>query len=145
MACIYLVVRELRRTYVSEWRLFAPGIAALFVAAGMFLIQIAAAQPRWTFAAAAVIGLLIGGIRATMIGLQHDLYRPVMIISRPAKLTLLAVALGVGLCAALEIIGAYESPAIEKVRFWAALSAMVCAMAMLARALVLTIRLRTHS
>ena len=44
--------------------------------------------------------------------------------------------------AALEIVGAYVSPAAEKMRFWAALSVVVCAMAMLARASVLTIRLR---
>jgi hypothetical protein len=51
----------------------------------------------------------------------------------------------VGVCAALEIIGAYTSPALEKVRLWAALSAVVCAVAMLARALVLTIKLRQQS
>ena len=58
-ATIYLVVRELRGAYVSEWALFAPGIAALFVAAGLFLIQIGAGQPRWAFAASAAIGLAI--------------------------------------------------------------------------------------
>ena len=43
-ATIYLVARELRGAHVSEWALFAPGIAALFVAAGLFLIQIGAGQ-----------------------------------------------------------------------------------------------------
>lgn len=143
-ACIYLVVRELRRTYISQWRLFAPGTAALFVAVGLFLIQIGAGRPLWAFGAAAVIGLVIGSARGMMIGLQHDLYRPQVIISRPAKLALLAVAVGVGICTVLEIIGAFASPALEKVRYWAALSAVVCAVAMLARALVLTIRLRQH-
>jgi len=143
-ACIYLVIRELRRTYVSQWRLFAPPAAALFVAAGLFLIQIGAGRPLWTFGAAALIGLAIGAVRALTIGLQHDLYRPHLIISRTAKLVLLYVSFGVGVCVALEIVGAYMSPALEKVRFWAALSAMVCAMAMLARALVLTIRLHRH-
>jgi len=144
-ACIYLVVRELRRTYVSRWRLFAPGTAALFVAAGLFLIQIAAGWPLWTFGASATVGLVIGIARGTMIGLQHDRYQPQMIISRPAKLVLLAVAIGVGICVALEIIGAFASPAMEKVRLWAALSAVVCAVAMLARALVLTIRLNQNA
>jgi hypothetical protein len=144
-ATIYLVVRELRGAYVSEWALFAPGTAALFVAAGLFLIQIGAGQPRWAFAAAAAIGLAIGLVRGMMIGVRHDHYRPVVMISRDAKLVFLAVGLGVGVCAALEIAGAYTSPAIEKVRLWAALSAVVCAVAMLARAMVLTIKLRQHA
>ena len=144
-ACIYLVVRELRRTYVSRWRLFAPGTAALFVAAGLFLTQIVAGQPLWTFIGAAAIGLVIGIARGMMIGLQHDRYQPQMIISRPAKLVLLGVAVGVGVCVALEIVGAYVSPGLEKVRLWAALSGVVCAVAMLARALVLTIRLNQNA
>ncbi|MBI2738445.1 MAG: hypothetical protein HYX38_18105 [Rhodospirillales bacterium] len=142
VATVYLVVRELRRSYISQWRLFAPGVAALFVAAGLFLIQIGAGQPRLAFAAAAVIGLVIGVVRGMMIAVQHDHYRPVVMISRDAKLVFLAAAVAVGVCAALEIIGAYASPGLEKIRFWAALSAVVCAVAMLARALVLTIKLR---
>ena len=145
VATVYFVVRELRRTHVSQWRLFAPGVAALLVAAGLFLTQIGAGQPLWTFVGAAGAGLVIGLVRGTRIGLQHDHYRPEVIISRDDKLVFLAVAVGVALCAALEIIGAYASPGMEKLRFWAALSAVVCAMAMLARALVLTIRLRRHA
>ena len=144
-ATIYLVVRELRGADVSEWGLFAPGMAALFVAAGLFLIQIGAGQPRWAFAAAAAIGLVIGVVRGMMIGVRHDHYRPVVMISRDAKLVLLAVGVGVGVCAALEIVGAYTSPGMENVRLWAALSAVVCAVAMLARALVLTFTLRQHA
>jgi hypothetical protein len=141
-ACIYLVVRELRRQYVSEWRLFAPGIAALIVAAPLFLGQIVAGEPRWIFAVAAAIGLAIGGVRAMMIGLQHDLYRPQIVVSQSAKLSFIGVAVIVGICAVLEIIGAYLSPSAETLRLWAALSVVVCAVAMLARALVLTFRLR---
>ena len=37
-ATVYLVVRELRGLHVSQSALFAPGMAALFVAAGLFLI-----------------------------------------------------------------------------------------------------------
>jgi hypothetical protein len=144
-ATIYLVVRELRGVYVSEWALFAPGTAALFVAAGLFLIQIGAGQPRLAFAAAAAIGLAIGLVRGMMIGVRHDHYRPVVMISRDAKLVFLAVGVGVSVCASLEIIGAYTSPGLEKVRLWAALSAVVCAVAMVGRALVLTIKLRQQS
>jgi hypothetical protein len=144
-ATVYLVVREMRGVYVSEWALFAPGTVALFVAAGLFLIQIGAGQPRWAFAAAAAIGLVVGLMRGMMIGVRHDHYRPVVMISRDAKLVFLAVGIGVGICVGLEIVGAYTSPAFEKVRLWAALSAVVCAVAMLARALVLTIKLRQQS
>lgn len=142
VACIYLVVRELRRTYVSQWRLFAPGLAGLFVAGGLLLMQIVSGQPRWIFAVAAVVGLAIGVARGLTIGLSHDLYHPQIIVSHVAKLTLLGVSLGIGLCVVLEIIGAFAGAGLEKVRLWAALSAMVCAVAMLGRALVLTIRLR---
>lgn len=144
-ATVYLVVRELRGAHVSEWALFAPGTAALFVAAGLFLVQIGAGQPRWAFAAAATIGLVVGLARGMMIGVRHDHYQPVVMISRNAKLVFLAVGIGVGVCVALEIFGAYNTPAFEKVRLWAALSAVVCAVAMLARALVLTVKLRQQS
>jgi len=143
-ATVYLVVREMRRAYVSQWRLFAPGLAALFVAAGLLLIQIGGGQPRWAFATAAAIGFVIGIVRGMMIGVRHDLYQPQVMISRDAKLVFMAVGIGVGICVALEIVGAYWSPPLEKLRLWAALSAVVCAVAMLARALVLTIKLRRH-
>ena len=142
-ACIYLVVRELRRPYVSQWRLFAPGAAALFVAAEMFLIQVAAGQPRWYFLVAAGIGLVVGGVRALTIGLKHDLYRPQVMISQPAKQVLLLVGIGVGVCVVLEIAGLVAQH--PHLRLWAALSAVVCATAMLMRALVLTLRLRLHA
>ncbi len=35
-------------------------------------------------------------------------------ISRDAKLVFLAVAIGVGVCAALEIVGAYTSPGLRE-------------------------------
>jgi hypothetical protein len=141
-ACFYLVIRELRRVYVSQWRLFAPGAAALGVAVPLFLIQIVAGEERWLFAGAAGLGIAIGAIRGVVIKLQHDLYRPRVVISQNAKLVLLGVAVIVVICAALEIGGAFVSPSAEKLRFWAALSAVVCATAMLTRASVLTIRLR---
>ena len=139
-ACVYFVIRELRRSYVSQWRLFAPGAAALFVATEMFLIQVTAGQPRWPFLVALLLGLAVGGARGMMIDLKHDLYRPQVMISQPAKQVLLLVGLGVGLCVVLEIIG--TAARFDALRLWAALSAMVCAAAMLMRALVLTLRLR---
>src|ERR1044072_1516991 len=105
VATVYLVTGELRGVYVSEWALFAPGTAALFGAAGLFLIQIGAGQPRWAFAAAAAIGLVIGLARGMMIGVRHDHYRPVVMMSRDAKLVFLAVGIGVGVCAARGSVG----------------------------------------
>ena len=140
-ACIALVVRELRQPQVSQWWLFAPSLPALVVALGLFLIQVAAGRPLWPFLAAAAVGVTIGLTRGLTIPLAHDLYRPLALVSRNAGLLLLAVGLGVGLCVALEIFGAFDSPLHEKVRFWAALSAVVCAVAMLVRAFALMIRL----
>lgn len=144
-ASIYLVVRELRRTYVSQWRLFAPGAVAMVAATGLMLLQVGGGQPRWPFAAAGVAGVIIGIARGLMIDVHHDLYEPQIIISRAARISFLCVALAIGGCVAAEIAGAFASPALEKVRLWAALIAVVCAVAMLARALVLTIRLHRHS
>lgn len=143
-ASIYLVIRELRRTYVSQWRLFAPGAVALVAATGLMLLQIGGGQPRWPFAAAVVAGVIIGVARGLMIDVHHDLYQPQIIISRAARISFLCVALAIGGCVAAEIAGAFASPALEKVRLWAALIAVVCAVAMLGRAVVLTIRLHRH-
>ena len=119
--------------------------AGSFVAAILFLTQIGAGEPPLLFVGAAALGLLIGAVRGLMIGLQHDSYKPEIVISHGAGRVFVAVSIGVAVCAALEIIGAYASPELEKLRFWAALSAMVLAMAMLSRALVLTIRFYRHS
>ena len=98
----------------------------------MFLIQVAAGEPRWYFLVAAGIGLVVGGVRALTIGLKHDLYRPQVMISQPAKQVLLLVGLGVALCVLLEIVGTLAR--WPHLRLWATLSAVVCAGAMLARA-----------
>ncbi len=144
-ASIYLVVRELRRTYVSQWRLFAPGAVAMVAATGLMLLQVGGGQARWPFAMAVVAGVVIGIVRGLMIDVHHDLYQPQIIISRAARISFLCVALAIGGCVAAEIAGAFASPALEKVRLWAALIAVVCAVAMLGRALMLTIRLHRHS
>ncbi|TAJ26380.1 MAG: hypothetical protein EPO67_18465 [Reyranella sp.] len=144
-ASIYLVVRELRRTYVSQWRLFAPGAVAMVAATGLMLLQIGGGQARWPFAVALVAGVIIGIARGLMIDVHHDLYQPQIIISRAARISFLCVALAIGGCVAAEIAGAFASPALDKVRLWAALIAVVCAVAMLGRALMLTIRLHRHS
>lgn len=144
-ASIYLVVREVRRTYVSQWRLFAPGTMALVAATGLMLLQVGGGQARWPFAAAMAAGAAIGMVRGMMLEVHHDLYKPQIIISRAARISLLCVALAVGGCVAVEIVGAIAKPALDKVRFWAALIAMVCAVAMLGRALMLTIRLHRHA
>ncbi|TAJ39148.1 MAG: hypothetical protein EPO67_01330 [Reyranella sp.] len=142
--CVYLALREVRRRYVSQWRLFAPASLALFVALAMALLQIAAQQPPWTLGAAFLAGALIGGSRGLIIPLKHDMYRPQMVVSKPAKLVLLGVALAVAAVATVEIIAAFNGPGLEAVRYWAALVANACAGAMLARAVVLTVRLHRH-
>jgi hypothetical protein len=142
--CISLAVRKQRQAHTTQLALFAPGLTALFIGAVLFLIQISAGQPAWPFGIAAAIGFFIGAARGFMIGITHDRYRPELFISPSAKLTFVGVAAAIGACVVLEVVGAYMSPELEKVRLWAALSAVVCAVAMLARALVLAVRLHRY-
>lgn len=144
-ATVFFVVQELREASVSQWWLFAPGAAALFAATGLLFIQLGAGQGRWPFVVAAAAGLAIGGVRGLTIGLQHDPYQPNVIISRAGRISFLCVGLGVAACVAADIVGAFLSPALEKLRFWVAWSALVCAVAMLARAAVLAIRLHRQT
>ena len=143
--CVYLALREVRRRYISQWRLFAPASLALFIALAMALIQIGARHPPWTLGAAFLVGMIIGGARGLAIDIQHDMYRPRVNVSHAAKLVLLGVAIVTGAAATVEIVGAFASPAFEVARYWAALTGNTCAGAMLARALVLTVRLHRHA
>ncbi len=139
--CIYLALREVRRRYISQWRLFAHASLALFIALEMSLIRIGARNPPWTLGAAFLAGLAVGAARGFMIDIQHDMYRLRVNVSQAAKLVLLGVAIVAGAAAAVEIAGAFASPAFETARYWAALVGNACAGAMLARSAVLTIRL----
>lgn len=140
--CIYLSLREVRRRYISTWRLFAPAFLALFVGAVLSLLQFAERQPPWMFGAALAAGFVIGGMRGVRIGIQHDMYRPQVNLSHAAKLLLLWVAIVVGAAVSVECLGAFfNTPELEIFRLLAALVAMVCGGAMLGRALLLTIRL----
>ena len=140
--CIYLSLREVRRRYLSTWRLFAPAFMALFVGGILSLLQLAEHQPAWMFGTALGIGFVIGAIRGMMIGIQHDMYRPRVDLSHAAKLLLLWVAITVGATVVVECMGAFFGfPEFDLFRFLAALVAMLCAGAMLGRAFLLTIRL----
>jgi hypothetical protein len=140
--CIYLSLREVRRRYISTWRLFAPAFMALFVGCVLSLLQLAEHQPAWMFGSALGVGFAIGAIRGMTIGIEHDMYRPRVNLSHAAKLLLLWVAIVVGGTVVVECVGAFfDRPELDLVRFAAALVAMACAGAMLGRALLLTIRL----
>lgn len=142
-SCIYLSLREVRRRYISTWRLFAPAFLALFAGIILSLLQLAEHQPPSLFGAALAAGFVVGAVRGMMIGIRHDMYRPQVNLTHAAKLLLLWVAIAVGAAVAVECVGAFlGDPALEIFRLGAALVAMVCGSAMLARALVLTIRLR---
>lgn len=141
-SCIYLSLREVRRRYISTWRLFAPALLALFVGIVLSLLQLADHLPPWMFGTALGVGFAIGGLRGMTIGIQHDMYRPRVNISHAARLLLLWVAIVVGATVAVECVGAFLGyPELDPARFLAALVAMVCAGAILGRALLLTIRL----
>ncbi|TAJ90288.1 MAG: hypothetical protein EPO41_17790 [Reyranella sp.] len=140
--CIYLSLREVRRRYISTWRLFAPAILALFAGAILSLLQFAEHQPPWLFGAALAAGFVVGAARGIMIGIRHDMYRPQVNLTQAAKLLLVWVAVLLGAAVAVECLGALlASPHLEIFRLGAALVAMFCGSAMLGRALLLTIRL----
>ena len=100
---VYLAVREVQRRYISQWRLLAPPILGLGVALGLAVIQIAARQPAWPFIVVLLAGLAAGGVRGTLMRIGHDMYRPIVAVSRPAKLVggRLASRLGFGSLAVL--------------------------------------------
>ena len=141
-SCIYLSLREVRRRYISIWRLFAPAYFALFVGIVLSLLQFAERQPPWLFGAALAGGFVVGAVRGMTIGIQHDMYRPQVNLTHAAKLLLLWVAIVVGATVAVECLGAFFAlPDLEIFRLGAALVAMLCGGAMLGRSLLLTIRL----
>ena len=140
--CIYLSLREVRRRYISTWRLFAPGLLALFVGVVLSLLQLAQREPPWLLGAALAGGFVGGAVRGMMIGIRHDKYRPQVNLSHRSKLLLLGVAILVGTAAAIEcLVAFFARPDLELLRLGAALVALLCGAAMLGRALLLTIRL----
>lgn len=140
--CIYLSLREVRRRYISTWRLFAPAFLALFAGTILSLPQLAEHQPPSLFGLALAAGFVVGAVRGIMIGIRHDMYRPQVNLSHAAKLLLLWVAIAVGAAVAVECVAAFVArPELEIFRLGAALLAMFCGSAMLGRALLLTIRL----
>jgi len=142
VGCIYLSLREVRRRYISTWRLFAPAFLALFAATILSLLQLAEHQPRWLFGAGFVAGFVVGAARGMMIGIRHDMYRPQVNLSHAAKLILVWVAVVVGAAVAVECVATFlGDPNLEIFRLGAALVAILCGSAMLGRALLLTIRL----
>ena len=86
---------------------------------------------------ALLAGLGAGGVRGSLMRIEHDFYRPKVVMSPVARFGLLAVALVVAAATAVEILGARAVPALEPARYGAALVAMVCAAAMQGRAVAL--------
>jgi hypothetical protein len=142
---IYLAWREVRQRYISQWRLLLPPMLGLGVALGLALIEIAGVrQPAWTFAMMLLLGLGAGGLRGWLMHIEHDLYRPVVAVSRRAKLVLVWVAVVVGAAVVVEIVAAPAAPALAGLRFGAALVAMGGAAAMLGRAVAIAVQLNRH-
>lgn len=147
LACgsLYLAWREVRRRYISQWRLLLPPALGLGAALGLALIQIVLArQPGWTFLLALATGLLAGGLRGALMRVEHDFYRPMVAVSLRARFVLLWVAVMVAAAVMVEIVGARTAPELMVIRYVAALLAMVGAAAMLGRAIVLAIQLNRH-
>jgi hypothetical protein len=142
---VYLAWREVRRLYISQWRLLAPPALSLGVALGLALIQIASArQTGWPFVVALLAGLAAGSVRGSLMQIEHDLFRPKLIMSPVARYGLLAVALVVAAATAVEILGARAVPELAPARYGAALVAMLCAAAMQGRAVALAVQLNRY-
>ncbi|MFO1160433.1 MAG: hypothetical protein U1E60_16460 [Reyranellaceae bacterium] len=142
VGCAYLALREVRRPYMSVWRLFVPPFLACGVAFGLVLIQIAADHPSWQFGAALLVGLIAGAARGLTMHVQFDAYRP-RIQARPAtKRVLFWVAVVVVLCVALDVVGAVQSPNLNGLRYVAAMLATFCAGTLVGRATAVMARLR---
>lgn len=142
VGCAYLALREVRRPYVSVWRLFVPPFLGCAVAFGLVLIQLAANHPPWQFGAALLVGLTAGAARGFTMQVEIDAYRP-RFQARPAtKRVLLWVSLVLVLCVALDMVGAVQSPNLGSVRFFAAMLATLCAGTLVGRATAVTARLR---
>ena len=142
---VYLAWREVRRVYVSQWRLLVPPALSLGVALGLALIQIRTAQqPGWSFVVALLVGLGAGWMRGNMMHFEHDLYRPKVVMSPVARFGVLAVALVVAAATAVDILGAHTVAALEPARYAAALVAMLSAAAMQGRAIALAVQLNRY-
>lgn len=142
--CIYLSIREVRRRYISTWRLFAPALLALVVGVVLSLLQLGENAPPavWWFGASLGVGFLVGTVRGMRIGIRHDMYRPQVNLTHRSKLLLVWVAVLVGAAVAVECLGRFLGDhALDIFRLGAALVAMICGGAMLGRALLLTVRL----
>lgn len=142
---VYLAWREVRRLYISQWRLLAPPALGLGVALGLALIQIASArQMGWPFVVALLAGLGAGAVRGSLMRIEHDFYRPKVVMSPVARYGLLAVALVVAAATVVDILGARTVPELAPARYGAALVAMLCAAAMQGRAVALAAQLNRY-
>lgn len=142
---VYLAWREVRRLYISQWRLLAPPALGLGVALGLALIQIASArQPGWPFVVALLLGLGAGAVRGSNMAIEHDLYRPKVVMSPAARFVLLWVAVVVAGATGVEILSIHAMPALAPARYAAALVAMISAAAMQGRAVALAVQLNRH-
>ena len=142
---VYLAWREVRRVYVSQWRLLAPPALSLAVALGLALIQIRSAQqPGWPFVAALLIGVGAGWVRGGLMRFEHDLHRPKVVMSETTRYGLLAVAVVVAIATTVEVLGTRLVPALMPVHYGAALVAMLSAAAMMGRAIALAVQLNRY-
>ncbi len=139
--CVYFALREIRRRYVSIWRLFVPATLATVVAIGMFLLQVIAHRPPWVFEAAVLAGLAIGMLRGFTTVLHVDLYMSMLQERSAAKRALLWVPIILAVAVVTEIVAAIFTPVLENLQLAAALIATCCAGMLVGRALVLSVRL----
>lgn len=140
-SCVYFALREIRRRYVSIWRLFVPAALASLVAACLFLLQVIAHRPPWAFETALLVGLAVGALRGFTTTVQVDLYMSLLQDRSPAKRVLLWVPIALAIAVAVEIVGAVVAPALDNLRLGAAVAAVACAGLLIGRAAVMSVRI----
>lgn len=140
-SCVYFALREIRRRYVSIWRLFVPAALASLVAACLFLLQVIAHRPPWVFETALLVGLAGGALRGFTTTVQVDLYMSLLQDRSPAKRVLLWVPIALAVAVAVEIVGAVVAPALDNLRLGAAVAAVTCAGLLIGRAAVMSVRI----
>lgn len=142
-SCVYFALREIRRRYVSIWRLFVPAALASLVAACMFLLQVIAHRPPWMFETTLLAGLALGALRGFTTTVEVDLYMSLLQDRSPVKRALLWIPIALALAVAAEIVGAIAAPALDDLRLGAAVVAVACAGLLVGRAAVMSVRITT--
>jgi hypothetical protein len=137
--CVRLALREIGGRSMSPSRLAMLPLLAAGMTFIFLLFFLSLHQPPWLFGGALLLGLVVGAVRGLTMTLRFDhMWRLV----RPSRhRVLLWVTLLLAAAVAMEIVGAVVGPDGALARLAAAEVAALCAGALAAHALAVTMRL----